>query len=89
MYRLVTILLADGLIGLSSEYGRQLWCLAGVKKRVSCCECGVKFASGTKMYRPIHNAPNRGQRMCQDCACRLPQLSADAPCALRPGKESK
>lgn len=66
MYKLVDIL-ADGLVALSSEYGKQLWCSCKTRKEHKCQECEQLFSIGSAMYRPITNGYNRMQRLCEDC----------------------
>lgn len=65
-YRLVTVL-SDGLVGLSSEYGRQLWACCKMRKQHQCTVCKRPFPVGSKMYRPIGNSYNRMQRICEEC----------------------
>lgn len=68
MYTLVEIISdADGLVGLSSEYGRQLWSRCKVRKQHSCQECEQSFPVGSEMYRPITNGYNRMRRLCENC----------------------
>ena len=66
MYRVVAVL-SDGLVGLSSQYGRQLWACCKMRKEHKCQMCERLFYSGSKMYRPVGNSRNRMQRICAEC----------------------
>lgn len=65
-YRLVAVL-SDGVVGLSSEYGRQLWACCKMRKQHICQVCKRSFAVGSEMYRPVGNSYNRMQRICEEC----------------------
>ena len=68
MYRLIKVL-SDGIVGLSSEFGRQLWCICKMHKQHECQECGQSFPIGAEMYRPLSNGFNRMRRLCKGCVC--------------------
>lgn len=65
-YRLVTVL-SDGLVGLSSEYGRQLWASCKMRRQHKCEVCERSFPIGSKMYRPVKDDHNRMKRICEEC----------------------
>lgn len=66
MYRVVAIL-SDGLVGLSSQYGRQLWACCKMRKEHKCQACKRVFTIGAEMYRPVGNSYNRMERICAEC----------------------
>lgn len=66
MYRLVRVL-SEGLVGLSSEYGRQLWVVCKMRRQHECVGCGRSFSAGSEMYRPLTNLSNRARRFCGGC----------------------
>lgn len=78
MYKLVRVL-SEGLVGLSSEYGWQLWVICKVRKQHECVGCRKSFSAGSKMYRPLTNLSNRMRRLCGFCIRNLPVVPTSPP----------
>lgn len=59
--------LADGLYGVATDFGAQVWSRAKLRKAKQCRVCGRRMLVGDRAYRPITNGQNRWHRMCLSC----------------------
>ncbi len=57
----------DGLVGLASSHGHQLFTTVKLRKTKPCTLCEVALKSGDKVYSPITNGYNRMHRICVAC----------------------
>jgi hypothetical protein len=70
--------LSATLVGLSSQYGEQLWAAITLRKNKDCFVCEIAMPRGGKAYRPITNGDNRMDRLCVSCVERLEKVSRGA-----------
>jgi hypothetical protein len=59
--------LSAALVGLSSQYGVQLWSAITLRKSKACFVCEIVMPRGAPAYRPITNGDNRMDRLCVRC----------------------
>lgn len=61
----------DGLVGLESSHGKNLFTLAKLRKTKKCALCKVELRPPTQAYMPITNGYNRMHRLCLACVDEL------------------
>ena len=66
VYRLVKTL-GPGLIGVDSEWGRQVFTERTLRKPSQCASCGVELPKGARAYGPLDNGMNRMHRVHREC----------------------
>lgn len=66
VYHLVKTM-ADGVVGMRSVYGYQLFTRCKLRKPKKCAECGVDLRKGEEAFSPLTNAMNRMHRLCVPC----------------------
>jgi len=61
-------MLSDGVVGLDSEFGRQLFTVRTARKRWrACAQCGAPIEKGSLCWGPVTNGLNRMHRLCSEC----------------------
>jgi hypothetical protein len=68
--------LNDGLVGLQSKYGIQLWSRTKLRKDSKCAVCEDPIAKGTTAFSPLTNDMNRMERVCEPCVTVLEKKAA-------------
>ncbi len=63
IYEFVTRLDKNLVIMTSDKYGEQMWAKCKARKKFTCVQYGIEFASGSLAYRPQTNGYNRMERM--------------------------
>ena len=63
--------LGEGIVGLSSSYGDQMFVRSKIRKNNSCELCCASLKPGDQAYRPITNGYNRMHRLCVACVQEL------------------
>jgi len=61
----------DGLVGLSSSHGHQLFTTVKLRKAKSCALCRVPLKPGDVVYSPVTHGYNRMHRLCVACVHEL------------------
>lgn len=61
----------DGLVGLSSSHGQQLFTLNKLRKPKPCALCKIELQPKQRAYAPITNGYNRMHRICVACVAEL------------------
>ena len=59
--------LAEGVVGLASSHGQQLFTLNKLRKRTECAVCKGTLLPKDHAYSPITNGYNRMHRICAPC----------------------
>jgi hypothetical protein len=66
-YRVVERL-SDGLFGIESRYGQQLWSAGKTRKDTRCARCRKDIKKGTNAFRTVNaSTQNRNDRLCNEC----------------------
>lgn len=67
-YQVETVsVLAEGLVGLRTDAGKQLWTLVKIRKARECSVCRGKIDKGSEAFRPLTNGNNRYHRIHPEC----------------------
>ena len=67
----ITEVLGDGLVGVTSQHGRQLWAKVRLRKFTACVKCRRDLPTKTEAFSPIGNGMNRADRLCLRCVAGL------------------
>lgn len=59
--------MSEGLVGLTSSHGRQIFHTTELRKSKPCALCKVELKPGDTAYSPITNGYNRMHRLCVAC----------------------
>jgi len=66
-YKIVKIF-NEGLVGVSSTFGRQLFSSRTARKKTKCADCGRDIEKGGKCWGEVSScAANRMHRVCDLC----------------------
>jgi len=64
---------AEGVVGLTSSHGQQMFVRSKLRKPKACALCNVELKTKEQAYRPITNGYNRMHRLCVACVLELEQ----------------